>query len=92
MFFLAAVALAGVYMYFASKALRAEEDGEAQQAQTMTAVSPEGVEVEVEAPNSQALRPLRKAQKPSLPLAPLNRNQYEFSCVVALSRLINDVF
>ena len=56
MFFFVVVALAGVYMYFASKALRAEEDGEAQQAQTMTAVTPEGVEVEVEAPNSQAAK------------------------------------
>lgn len=50
MFFFAVLALAGVYMYFASKALRAEEDGEAQQAKRMTALTPEGLEVEVEAP------------------------------------------
>lgn len=47
MFFFVVVALAGVYMYFASAKLRAEEDAE--KAETMTAVTPEGFEVEVKA-------------------------------------------
>ncbi|GAM70337.1 ascorbate-specific PTS system [Vibrio sp. JCM 19236] len=47
MFFFVVVALAGVYMYFASAKLRAEEDAE--KAATMTAVTPEGFEVEVKA-------------------------------------------
>ncbi|WP_070962568.1 PTS ascorbate-specific subunit IIBC [Vibrio sonorensis] len=54
MFFFAVVALAGVYMYFASKALRDEEDGELQQAPTMTAVTPEGVGIECESPVKSA--------------------------------------
>ncbi|CAG9297552.1 PTS ascorbate-specific subunit IIBC [Celerinatantimonas diazotrophica] len=50
LFFFVILALAGVYMYFASKMLRAEEDAQAQQAQTMTALTPEGIEIGVEAP------------------------------------------
>ncbi|MPW35096.1 PTS ascorbate-specific subunit IIBC [Vibrio sp. B1Z05] len=46
LFFFLIVALAGVYMYFASKQLRAEEDAE-METQTMTAVTPEGIEVEL---------------------------------------------
>ncbi|WP_434999584.1 PTS ascorbate-specific subunit IIBC [Vibrio scophthalmi] len=47
MFFFFILALSGVYMYFASKQLRAEEDGVAE---TMTAVTPEGIEIEIAAP------------------------------------------
>ncbi|CAM4100691.1 PTS ascorbate-specific subunit IIBC [Vibrio neonatus] len=46
LFFFLILALAGVYMYFASKQLRAEEDAE-METQTMTAVTPEGIEVEL---------------------------------------------
>lgn len=61
-FFYVVVALSIIYMIFASKELRAEEDGE--KAQQLTAVTPEGVEVTLKAepsPNSnKALnRPIR---------------------------------
>ncbi|MFA0086999.1 PTS ascorbate-specific subunit IIBC [Vibrio sp. 10N.261.51.F12] len=46
LFFFVIVALSGVYMYFASKTLRAEEDA----METVTAVTPEGIEIEVAAP------------------------------------------
>ncbi|HIF9421885.1 TPA: PTS ascorbate-specific subunit IIBC [Photobacterium damselae] len=51
-FFFVIVGLAGIYMYYASKTLRAEEDAEALQTKTMTAVTPEGVEVEIATPET----------------------------------------
>ncbi|PMJ80530.1 PTS ascorbate-specific subunit IIBC [Vibrio splendidus] len=65
MFFFGILALAGVYMYFASKQLRAEEDAEAA-AETMTAVTPEGIEVEIAVPQqSTATAEAPSASTPS---------------------------
>ena len=54
-FLLVIIALSVVYMYFASKTLRAEEDAQQEQAQFMTAVTPEGIEIELEAPSVDAV-------------------------------------